>query len=214
MALNNFLNIQDTKKYYLNNIALYGLDAPRTMGYRSGPVDDRLISNLLPDDVCNSYSVLDIGCGLGQIIPILQGRFPNYLLEDLVGIDLVDEFIESCKLKYINYDFYVSDFLEWNSPRMFDVVIAAGVLVTRIADFENYLLRFIEKMTVVSKDWIAFNLVNSCGLNYTAKHLATISLDDIMKILAQIPNVNWEIELKEVFPGSKDAFIRGRKIYI
>jgi trans-aconitate methyltransferase len=211
MSQNEFISIEDTKKYYLNNIARYGIEAPRTMGYHCGPIDDRLISNLLPESIPSSYTVLDVGCGLGQLIPILESRFQNSKIESLIGIDIVDEFIDHSKNQYPQHDFIAADFLEWPLPRQFDLVVAAGVLVSKISNFELYLEKFIEKMVLASKGWIAFNVVGSCGPTYTAKHLATVSKQKIEEILSKNSDADWQIQDKEVFPGAKDLFVCGKK---
>ena len=209
MSQRNFLNIQDTKQYYLDNILRYGIDAPRTMGYHSAPIDDRLISNLLPKQLPDVYSVLDVGCGLGQLIPILEQRFPESQLLKFHGLDLVEEFIQRCREQYPHHQFTSVDFLEWQMTQKFDLVLAAGVLVTRISDFEQYLEKFVSRMVAASKGFVGFNVVASCGPNYTAKHLATISEEKMQEVLNSLPDVSWQMQKKEVFPGALDTFICG-----
>lgn len=209
-------DLSHVQTYYQNNITRYGLEAPRTMGYHSAPIDDRLIKNMLPEQVPDKYSVLDVGCGLGQLIPILQNKFPESVITKFSGLDIVEQFISHCCLKYDqnnfeNFEFISTNFLEWQAPQQYDLVIAAGVLVTQISDFDNYLTRFIEKMLSDSKHWIGFNVVNQCGPTYTAKHLATIPENRLLEILANFKNVDWQLEKKEVFPGADDIFVRGKK---
>jgi trans-aconitate methyltransferase len=209
MSFRNFRNVDDITGYYRNGIELYGIDAPRTMGYQTTPIDDRLIKHLLPETVPDSYSVLDVGCGLGQIVPILRDRFPKSHLQKLLGIDLVEEFIRHCREEFPNHEFVTTNFLEWESPRRFDIVLAAGVLVTRIDLYETYLARFIAKMTSASKGWVGFNVIAHQGAGYTAKHLATISSESLTSILAAFPNVSWQMNKLEVFTGSHDTFVCG-----
>ncbi len=209
MSGNSFINIEDTKAYYLRNISRYGIEAPRTMGYHSAPIDDRLISNLLPEELPSSYSVLDVGCGLAQLIHILATKFPAQKMHKYVGLDLVDDFIQHSSKNFSQHQFITADFLEWQSSEKFDLVIAAGVLVTRMADFELYLEKFITKMIASTKKTLAFNVVAGCGPQYTAKHLAYISQDKLEAILAGFPQIAWKLENKEVFPGAQDTFVIG-----
>lgn len=213
MSLNalQFTTIEDIKSYYLNNIARYGVEAPRTMGYHSAPIDDRLISNLLPDDLPNTYSVLDVGCGLGQIITILGRNFPLSKLEKLIGLDLIEQFVQQASITFPEHQFFTCNFLEWDSSEQFDLVLAAGVLVTRIEDFNLYLENFIKKMISYSRKWITFNVVGNCGPSYTAKHLATISMAQLGIVLKKFPEMQWDVSQKEVFAGSEDIFVRGQK---
>ena len=102
------------------------------MGYHSEHIDDRLISNLLPDELPDSYSALDVGCGLGQLILILEIRFPKAKLSKFVGLDIVEPFIAHCTAQFQQFEFLTADFIEWEAPTQFDLVIAAGVLVSSI----------------------------------------------------------------------------------
>ncbi len=205
-----FCTVEDIKAYYLENISRYGIEAPRTMGYRVGPIDDRLIGNMLPREVPSSYSLLDVGCGLGQIVTILREKFPQCELSRMVGIDIVDEFVLRCRSQFPRYEFLTGDFLEWSSLEKFDLVIAAGVLVTRVDNFEEYLAAFIAKMVAASKGWIGFNVIGSYGQSYTAKHLGTVSEKKLSSILNEFSQVAWEVAAKEVFAGALDTFVRGR----
>lgn len=205
-----YLSIDDTRSYYLRNIARYGIDAPRTMGYHCGPIDDRLIGNMLPEKLPQSFSVLDVGCGLGQLIPILANRYPEHKITRFLGVDLVEEFIAESKLRFPQHEFESKNFLELNTLEKFDLVLAAGVLVTRISNFESYLQQFISKMISMSRGYVAFNVVAVCGPGYTAKHLATISSERLKDIISGLGSLDWEIKSKEVFPGSEDTFVTGR----
>lgn len=209
MTFRNFQTAEDIAEYYRHNIEQYGLENPRTMGYHTAPIDSRLIGNLLPAEVNESYSVLDVGCGLGQAIPILQEKFPSSRLVRFVGLDLVEEFVRACARDFLRYEFRTKDFLDWNSKEQFDIVLAAGVLVTRIADYEAYLRKFVTKMLLSSKYWVGFNLIALRGESYTAKHLATISEESLAELLLSFPNVNWQRSKIEVFPGSEDTFVCG-----
>jgi trans-aconitate methyltransferase len=209
MSFRELRSVDDITAYYRHGIELYGIESPRTMGYQTAPVDDRLIKHLLPEKVQDSYSVLDVGCGLGQIVPILSDRFPKSHLETLLGIDLVDDFIQHCVAEFPAHEFVTKNFLEWDSPRRFDIVLAAGVLVTRIDQYETYLARFIEKMISASKGWVGFNVIAHQGAGYTARHLATISSESLTSVLAAFPNVLWQINKLEVFTGSHDTFVCG-----
>lgn len=206
----DFLSINDIEQYYIENIAKYGLEAPRTMGYHTGPIDDRLISKILPHSLSKEYSVLDVGCGLGQLIPILQTKFPESQMMQFVGLDLVADFISSCRERLQPHEFHKVDFLEWELTQRFDLVIAAGVLVTRIADFESYLHQFIEKMVLASKSWVGFNVIGSLSPSYTAKHLTAIPEEKLWAILGNFPKLDWDVNSIEVFPGSRDIFVGGR----
>ena len=91
--------------------------------------------NILKDKIKNNYSILDVGCGLGD--------FYNYLIQndihvDYYGVDLVPEFINQAKKTYPGVKFEVRDILENSFDNdSFDVVVCSQVLNYNLSDESN-----------------------------------------------------------------------------
>lgn len=66
-----------------------------------------------------SFSMLDIGCGTGQLLDLVEKRFKN---KSLVGIDKSKEMIAKAKEKGINADFYVSEAESFDLDSRFDII--------------------------------------------------------------------------------------------
>jgi len=67
-------------------------------------------------------TILDFGCGLGDAMPIYKKMYPN---ANLIGIDISEQAINKCKIKYGNIAlFNIGD--HNNIPKV-DIIIASNV---------------------------------------------------------------------------------------
>ncbi|MBU0975733.1 MAG: class I SAM-dependent methyltransferase [Patescibacteria group bacterium] len=107
----------------------------------------------------DNCSVLDVGCGLGDLSFYLRNRFKNIKYE---GFDIVPEMVENAKKKYPDEKFNLSDIDDYRKGS-FDYVFAAGVFTHKIEDFKKKYLHVIRKMYEVSKKGSAFNMLRSGG---------------------------------------------------
>jgi len=73
----------------------------------------------------NNSSILDVGCGFGDIIPYIYSynKFFKYN-----GVDIVPEFIETAKLRYPNEKFIYLDYFNKPLKQKFDYIICCGAL--------------------------------------------------------------------------------------
>jgi cyclopropane fatty-acyl-phospholipid synthase-like methyltransferase len=164
--------------------------------------------------------VLDIGCGKGEFISFFLKQFPTTRLEPYVGIDIVPEFLDVAQRKYPAFEFKQENFLEPNFARgeRFELVIALGVLVTRVNSYEEYLEYFIHKMVEVSSRYVAFNIVtdvvpgspnyeNSDQVGYTT----SVSMDKLENILSRIRDIDFKIDSQNIFFDATDSFVQIKK---
>jgi len=107
----------------------------------------------------SGLEVLDLGCGHGDILPYLNGRFSNI---SYLGVDLLPEFVEEANRRHghlANARFVLTDFLTGVLPEV-DVVIACGSLNYKT---ENVLhpLQAIERMWELARRGVAFNVLDA-----------------------------------------------------
>ncbi len=89
--------------------------------YRSGKQEDYVKNHVLPSE---NSRILDIGCGTGNLVPLL--KFRKY-----VGFDLNPLYIRRARSRGINNcEFYTADVVENQKiePGSFDIVMANGIL--------------------------------------------------------------------------------------
>jgi SAM-dependent methyltransferase len=116
----------------------------------------------------SNCSVLDLGCGYGDLKLFLDQRFTNFIY---LGIDFLQEFIDEAQTRHghlTHTQFFQADFLTAGLPEV-DIVVASGSLNYR----SNNVLhpwQAISRMWETCQRGIAFNLLD-------AKHFVA---DDIL----------------------------------
>ncbi|MBP2033802.1 SAM-dependent methyltransferase [Clostridium algifaecis] len=105
-------------------------------------------------------SILEFGCGFGDINKILKDRYKNY---EYLGVDLVEDFIKTGRKNYgstkIKYE--CGDFLSKNFNKKFDYIIESGIFNLKLKMMDNYdfIQQSINKAFELFNEAIAFNFV-------------------------------------------------------
>jgi SAM-dependent methyltransferase len=144
---------------YSNRLKEYGY-SPETLGWgKNGRQELRffiLSEFILHDSNC---SVLDVGCGFGDLFPYLRkyGWKGKYL-----GIDIVPELVEVAKRKYPEAEFMVSDIIDIPMDKKFDFVLSSGIFNAQLKEGNNLehieisLLSMLERANkMVSSDFMS-----------------------------------------------------------
>lgn len=201
--------------YYTDKIAEKGYSC-ETLAGRDEKYTNIFYNKLLNGiKLDNKISVLDIGSGLGLIIPYFKGI--NIEFNDYLGVDLIPQFVDYSKEKYPKQDFMVGNFVskDFKLPKKYGYVIALGVLVSRVSDYEAYLKEFISKMIECSSKYVLFNLVTEVdedSSNYDNKDknggITFIEKTKIETILDDIKGIKYKIVEERIFEDATDAFIQ------
>jgi Trans-aconitate methyltransferase len=109
-----------------------------------------------PDE---AFSITDLGCGYGALLPFLHGRFRSFTY---VGCDISPAMIESAKKTHhaaTNAEFFVAD-----APvRETDYVIASGIFNLKGEfDYETWgahIRKILDTMHACSKKGFSFNIL-------------------------------------------------------
>lgn len=107
--------------------------------------------------VADGASILDVGCGFGDLYQYLTDRLRNI---SYLGIDINPAMITVAERKYPDARFEVADFGEWNGET-FDWALASGAFSFKIPHYRDVYFRFIQKMFEHSVQGIAFNMLDS-----------------------------------------------------
>ena len=103
-------------------------------------------------------SVLDVGCGFGDLAAYLQGQ---ELTIDYQGIDLSPHLIDKGKEIYPRLDLRQGDLFDLDPPpRAYDYLLLSGALNEPLADEGAYARRVIERMYESCRRGVAFNLLD------------------------------------------------------
>lgn len=144
---------------YESRLSQFGRDV-RTVGWGS-----RATQKLRFEVLCRSVNfsgmrVLDVGCGLGDLVPFLdQAGYKNY---DYVGLDVAPGLVDEAVRLHggPNRHFIAGDLFETNDLGMFDAVVLSGALTLRVTDNLAVAQKTISKMFEMSRHVTAVNFLS------------------------------------------------------
>jgi len=131
-------------------------DDARKVAWRTRFDQELRFENLLEalDDGDRSFSVLDVGCGLGDLHRYMRatGRDGGYH-----GIDIVPEMIAGARKRHPEASFAVCDILN-QDPGRYDLVVCSGGLTVRTPDHDGFVRAMLERMVALADKAVAVNL--------------------------------------------------------
>lgn len=134
MSLSNE-DIDETIKRYTQRFETYGY-SPLTLGWNKGKQTIRF-SSLLDGFDLKGKSILDIGCGFGDLNKTLQARYGQEY--QYVGYDLVPALIDEARKRWTNSNvsFFCGEFKQTPTPS-FDFAIGSGLFNHKLKSSEPY----------------------------------------------------------------------------
>lgn len=143
---------------YKSRYQEYGYDI-RTLGWNKGKQDIRF-GQLTKNIISNNCSVLDIGCGFGDLYAFMKKRGWN---GDYLGVDIVDELLNEAKTRHKNINVLNMDILEEQNIPSFDYVISSGIFNSKLEnnDNKNYILSMLKRMFSLAKKEVAADFMST-----------------------------------------------------
>src|SRR5206468_1241171 len=111
--------IADHGQIYRDAFARYG-ESPKSLHWWDYPSMATRFRQLVLDLDIEGKTVLDAGCGMGDLLPFLYMKADNFRY---LGVDVNPEFIEIARKRYEGHRFEVGDPFFGKVGRKFDVVI-------------------------------------------------------------------------------------------
>ena len=145
--------------YHRHRIAEFDGGTVEALGYRGEQSQSQRFAALCEVGDLNGSSLLDIGCGHGDLKGYLDGRFHGFRY---IGIDQMAEFVQHARGRYGQRPecyFCVADFTEAELPQA-DYVFASGLLGYRCEAPEFY-FSMIVKMYLAANEALAFNMLDA-----------------------------------------------------
>lgn len=111
---------------------------------------------LVKDLDFSNKSILDVGCGFGDIIPFIFSKSISF---KYTGIDLTGEFVQEAKKRYPDYKFAEGNYFKNPLKKKFDIIICCGALNGNYGkDTLGIRKKAIKTMFNHCKEAIAFNM--------------------------------------------------------
>jgi ubiquinone/menaquinone biosynthesis C-methylase UbiE len=152
------IDIKKAAALYNNRYDLFG-NSIKTVGW--GTSEDQILrfEMLFRGINPKGRTILDVGCGLGDLIDYLDkvtdGDF-NY-----IGVDIAEKLISSAKEKYSrpNVKFYVGD-VSLDLLNLVDISVLSGALSFKTTGIEEYAYDTMKRMFELSKEAGCLNFLS------------------------------------------------------
>lgn len=156
------------KKFHQDKIEQYGSNKPESLAWFSEEDQQKRFEVLAQIGDLNNSSILDIGCGNGDLCAYLSQRFTTFSYH---GIDMIPAFLDNAVEKTKDFPdttFYLGDFMKGNLPQT-DYVLVSGSLNYKNSD-PDFIFKAIAHLYAHCNKGLGFNLLSD-----------TINPDGILK---------------------------------
>jgi SAM-dependent methyltransferase len=140
---------------YQKKFKKYGVD-PKSLFWVDLGASHQRFRQMWAEIDFNNKSVLDVGCGFGEMARFLKKRYKDV---KYTGVDIVPEFIDEAKKKYPEYQFEVLDYFEDPMNEKYDVVMASGTLNSNLEKNMEFRKKAIKTMFEHTKKVCVFNML-------------------------------------------------------
>jgi cyclopropane fatty-acyl-phospholipid synthase-like methyltransferase len=151
---------QETRSYYEPRVRAY------TKGYEIHDWEDsaseyRRFDVLLDAVDLNGMSLLDVGCGIGDLYHYLVTGHKTQVM--YTGVDLLEAMIERAKNRFPEANFITEDLTENDpfGPESFDVVFCSGVFNLKIGDHDRFARTMLPILAKLSRKFLVFNMLHT-----------------------------------------------------
>lgn len=156
-----------TKQFYGNLFQQHGASC-RALSFSSADTQRMrfgALRRVLPEERQGGFSLLDVGCGFGDLLGYL--REDGYSKVRYTGLDIMPEFIAHATEAHPDATFIAGDFLRLELPEpRYDYVLSSGALNLvneRFPDHYAFVFGMIDRMFEVAGEGVAFNLLSLSG---------------------------------------------------
>ncbi len=143
--------------FYDTCIAEFGPHTPQALSWISEETQQIRFKVLCEIGEVNRHSILDVGCGFGDLYDFLTNNFQDV---SYYGIDVHEKMIAAAREKRPGVRFEVMEFGEYSGDR-FDYVFASGALCINVTDHKKLHFAQIRQMFECSTIGTAFNMLNA-----------------------------------------------------
>lgn len=203
-----------TKQFYGDLFARHGADC-RALSFSSAQTQHTRFAALLPllpADRDQAFTLLDVGCGFGDLYGYL--REAGYVAVEYTGVDLMPEFVDCAAARWPDGRFAAGDFLADGAPAgAYDFVLSSGalnVVTEQHPDHYDFVFGMVGHMYDLARRGVGFNLLSARGQGDFARDERFFFCDP-ERVLAHCRGLAPDTELDHGYL-SYDFAIRSRRI--
>ena len=142
--------------FYNSQIKSHGVNTPQGLSWISDETQKIRFKILTEIGSLDRKSVLDVGCGFGDLYQYLLGHYHEF---SYTGIDIIPKMVETAKKNFPLTKFIEMNYLQFQTKK-FDYIMASGALTFMVEDYKSVYFSMIKKMYIDSKIGVAFNMLN------------------------------------------------------
>ena len=146
-------------KGYRKSFSLHG-ESPKSLQWKNYKSAANRYREIIADLDIDGKSVLDVGCGMGDLLPYLYSKTNNF---DYLGVDIVPEFIEVAKKRYEGHDFRILNPFKEEMAEKFDVIVLCGALNANKNNWLNERFQKVSKLYSLANEEVVFNMAGGFG---------------------------------------------------
>jgi 2-polyprenyl-3-methyl-5-hydroxy-6-metoxy-1,4-benzoquinol methylase len=135
-------------KSYQRSLEKHGVGF-KAMQWRSEKAARLRYQQLIADIDFINKSVLDVGCGFGDIVNYITDKTRSF---SYTGVDIVPEFINTARKKYPKHKFVHRNYFDKPLKQKFDIVISSGALNSNMKDPISFRKKAIKTMSDHTKE--------------------------------------------------------------
>lgn len=143
-------------RFYEESLLKYGPESAHALQWKNTKSQQVRFAALSQVADLSGRSVLDVGCGVGDLHQYLQARFNRV---DYCGVDIVPGMITAAKQKYAGVRFVHADILGFKER--YDYVMASGALTFNMEGGKELYFEIIKHMYAIAKKGVAFNVLDN-----------------------------------------------------
>jgi SAM-dependent methyltransferase len=184
----NVSELTEIQAYHLDRLIDFGPGTPGALGWKHDENHELRLEAFSNLGDFNGHSVLDVGCGHGDLRVVLAKRYDRF---HYTGIDQMQPFLDVAIQRHgkaANTDFLLGDFTADELPKA-DYVIASGALSYR-CEAPNFIFAMLNKLYDCSAIGLGFNLLSR--VDFSAGILVAY---DPAVILAYCQSLSSRVEL-------------------
>jgi SAM-dependent methyltransferase len=155
----NILNNIYIQKYHEARFDIYGTNLPQSLGWFTKESQYSRFEVLSNVGDLNNVSVLDVGCGNGDLYAFLSQKYTDF---QYAGIDIINVFLDNASDQYEDNEnavFYLGNFMTADLPPV-DYILLSGSLNYKNTD-ENFIFKAIARLFQHCHMAFAFNLLSA-----------------------------------------------------
>ena len=177
---------------YEGRLEKYGVNV-KTMGWRDKAQQDLRFAVLAGIGNLNNTTLLDVGCGFGDLYSYLVERG---IMVDYTGYDIAPKIIGAARDRHSELRLEVNDILKERSDEKFDYVVESGILNKRISNNIGYARDMITRMFERCRIGIGVNMMTDY-VDYKEDYLYYYSPEEIFTFCKSL--TRW-VSLRNDYP--------------